>query len=372
MQDGVRFAETEEEYNASYQLRYKVYIEGMGRLKSKGDPIRKELRDKYDETARAVIAIKDGAPIGTLRLFWGGDAPFAQSLVDAYYLTPLLERLEQKQICIIERLMVDENHRGSSTTLRMYKEVMYFVLDHRAEVVVLDCQPHHINSYMKLGFRPFTKPFSYHGVGLVIPMILIVGDYEHLKLVGSPFAILTRPEALSYCSHVNSLLEIIGQTTNVISYTESNKQHFFKQLYANSRLLSNNKPKIFDTLSEEEISHVLEKSNIIYCSSGDFIIDKDNRGKTIFVILSGVVEIQREGQLQAIVSPGEIIGEITFFLGVPSSVNIVAATDDVSILSLDDASMSYLLKFESMLANKIYKNICRGLCSRIISNNVDL
>jgi predicted GNAT family N-acyltransferase len=343
----------------------------MGRLKSKGDHINKELRDDHDETARSVVAIKNGAPIGTLRLFWGGDAPFTQSLIEAYCLTPLFEQLKINQICIVERLMVDESHRGLSTTLRMYKEVMYFVLNHRIEVVVLNCQPQHINTYMKLGFRPFTKPYSYPGIGLVIPMALVVGDYEHLNLIDSPFALLTRPEALSYCHHVDQLKEIVEQKSNLISYTESNKTHFLNQLYADSSLLLDKKPKIFDDLSMDELSRVIKKSHIINCSLGDYIIDKDNIGKTIFVILSGVVEIRQEGHLQSIVSPGEVIGEITFFLGVRSSVDIVAATDDVRILSLDDASMSYLLKFDSTLANKIYKNICRGLCSRIISNNVD-
>ena len=71
MRDGVRFAENEDDLRASFQLRYKVYVESMGRLKDKGDHKRKELRDEQDKNARSVIAIKKGQPIGTLRLFWG-------------------------------------------------------------------------------------------------------------------------------------------------------------------------------------------------------------------------------------------------------------------------------------------------------------
>mgnify|MGYP000423827428 CR=1 FL=1 len=367
MEDGVRFAETEEELRASYQLRYKVYVECMGRLKDKGDHIQKELRDENDEKARAVIAIKDGVAIGTLRLFWGGDTDFSQSLIEAYHLSPFINLLDAKQICIVERLMVDETHRGSTTTLRMYKEVMHFVLDHYVEAVFLDCEPHHLNSYLKLGFRPFTETYTYPGIGLVIPMILITGDYEHLKKVGSPFAMLTREEDLSHCLHTNELIHKIDHTTNIVSYSIEGQGEYLSQIYADTQLLSNTKPKIFDELGDDEIKRVIEKSHIIECSLGDHIIEKNNSAKTIFVLLSGVVEVRRGKELQAVIAPGEIIGEIAYFLKVPRTASIVAATGNVRVLSLDEAAMSRLLKYESTVANNILMNICRTLCFRVIS-----
>ena len=367
MLDGVRFAENEEELHSSYRMRYRVYVEGMGRLKDKGDHELKELRDDYDAIARAVITIKNGEPIGTLRLFWGGDAVFPETLKKAYHVTPFQDVVDEKKICIVERLMVDEKHRGSSTTLRMYKEVMHFVLKHQIEVVLLDCEPHHLNSYLKLGFRPFAPTYSYPGIGLVIPMVLISGDYEHLKRVGSPFALLTREEDLSHCRHTEQLLEKIGRGKNVLSQSLCNPGDYIKHLYSNADLFQNDKPKIFDDLSEDEIQRLLEKSHIIECSLGDHIIEKDNAAKTMFVLLSGFVEVRREEELQAVISPGEIIGEIAFFLQVPRTASIIAATEDVRILSLDEAAMSRLLKYESELANKILKNICRGLCHRVIN-----
>ena len=205
MQDGVRFSATEQEFNASYQLRYKVYVEQMGRFKDMGNHELKELKDEHDNYARSIIAIKDGLAIGTLRLFWGQDKNFSPWLIDAYHLSLFLKELDPQQICIVERLMVDLCHRGGSATLRMYKEVMHFVLDHHIEAVLLNCEPHHLNSYLKLGFKPFAEIYSYPGIGLVIPMVLITGDYEHLKRIGSPFYLLTREEDFSHCRLVSVL-----------------------------------------------------------------------------------------------------------------------------------------------------------------------
>lgn len=366
MQDGVRFAETEEELHASYQLRYKVYVEGMGRLKDKGDHDLKLLRDEHDSVARAIVAIKNGIAVGTLRLFWGGDAPFNKSLIEAYHLEPFQKTLDDREICIIERLMVDEKHRGSAIALQMYKLVWDFSIKNHIEAGFLDCEPHHLNSYLKLGFRPFAKTYSYPGIGLVIPMMYIPGDYEHLKLVGSPFSLLTKDGEYK---HTAQLLEMIKHGSGILPKTESDKEDYLRQIYTDSRLLSNDKPKIFDSLSDAEIDQIIAKSIIIKCGRGDHVIEANNAAKTMFVLLSGFVEVRRSsGELQAIISPGEVIGEIAFFLHVPRSASIVAATDDVKILSLDEPSMNRLLKYDSSLANKVLMNLCRSLCFRVINN----
>lgn len=366
MQDGVRFAENDDDLRASFQLRYKVYVESMGRLKDKGDHKRKELRDEQDKNARSIIAIKKGQPIGTLRLFWGGDAPFSETLIDGYRLAPFLQVLDENQVCVVERLMVDEKHRGSSATLRMYKEVMCFVFKKRIEAIFLDCEPHHLNSYLKLGFRPFAETYSYPGIGLVVPMVLICGDYRHLKKVGSPFSMLVSEDDLAYCRHTDELRDLVTNQGKVVSQAQSEPEDFLRNIYAEPTLLENSKPKIFDSLTEEEIQRVIKKSHIIEVSQGDRIIEKDNAAKTMFVLLSGVAEVRRNGELQAVISPGELIGEIAFFLNVPRSANITAVTADVRILSLDESSMSRLLKFECDLANKILINISRSLCYRVV------
>lgn len=366
MEDGVRFAETEEELRASFRLRYKVYVESMGRLKDKSDHERRELRDRQDEVARAVVAIKDGEAIGTLRLFWGGDASFSDTLVEAYRIRPFLDVVPEDRICVVERLMVDEAHRGSSAALRLYKQVMCFVFEKKVEAIFLDCEPHHLNSYLKLGFRPFADTYSYPGIGLVVPMVLICGDYQHLRDVGSPFSMLVTEDDLRYCEYTDQLRSLIGQQ-HVFSEEESEPSEFLKKIYAFPGLLDSAKPKIFDDLTETEIRRVVRRSHIIEVTKGDRIIEKNNAARTMFVLLSGIAEVWNNEQLQAVISPGELIGEIAFFLNKPRSATIRAATDDVRVLSLDEASMSRLLKHDAELANKLLMNIAKTLCYRVVA-----
>jgi CRP-like cAMP-binding protein len=264
--------------------------------------------------------------------------------------------------------MVDEPHRRSNTTLQMYKEIIRFVLAHRIEVALLDCEPHHLNSYLKLGFRPIGETYSYPGIGLVIPMLLIAGDYQHMIRIGSPFALLVNKEDLNYCQHTDELLSIFEQSSNLLSQASTDKAEFIQQINADASLLATDSPKIFDLLSQDELDRVIEKSHIIECKLGDHIIEQNNAAKTLFVLLSGIVKVERNGLLQALISPGEAIGEIAFFLNVPRTANIIAATNDVRVLSIDDAAISRLLKYDSVLANKILLNLCRLLCTRVINN----
>jgi len=90
----------------------------------------------------------------------------------------------------------------------------------------------------------------------------------------------------------------------------------------------------------------------------------------MFILLSGILEILRDGQLQAVIYPGDVIGEISFFLHVPRTADIIAATDNVKLLSLDEASLSRLLKYDHTLANKILMNICRNLCTRVMGTEI--
>lgn len=209
MEDGIRFAETPEELHAAYQLRYKTYVASMGRFNDSCDHVRQELKDHYDENARIVVAIKNNKAIGTLRVLWGKGTGFDQYLTKAYRITPFLNKIDPAKICIVERLMVDKSHRGSITMLRMFNEVMAFILSQQIELLLINAEAQNANTYIKLGCVPFTKQFSYPGIGPVTPMALVVGDYQHLVRVGSPFSLLTTAEDTNFCRHTLQLLDII-------------------------------------------------------------------------------------------------------------------------------------------------------------------
>ena len=368
MESGVRFAKTDEELKTSYRLRYTVYIEGMSRLKDKADHVLKELRDEADRYARCIIAVKNNKVIGTLRVFWGKDCAFSTSLIDAYGLSSFLNNIKQDKICIAERLVVDENSRGSSTTLLIYKELMNFVIENQIEAVFLDCETHHLNSYLKLGFRPFSSTYSYPGIGLVIPMVLITGDYQHLKRVGSPFAFLTREQDLAYCRHTEILQSIILGKNRIVSVGSTSYEKFLDKIHSFMEKITEKKKGFLVDFSDDELEKILRKSHIVECEKGAQITVKGNPSQSIYLLLSGMIEIRHHNELQAIITANEIIGEVSYFLDLPWMINMYAASN-IKILVLNRTQISLVLKNDMGLANKLLLKFCQQLSQKIIDNS---
>ncbi len=246
MEDGIRFAETAEEQHAAYRLRYKTYVQTMGRFNDNCDHLRQELRDKYDDSARTVVAIKNNQAIGTLRVLWGRDSAFDQHLKNAYRIEPFLDVVDPSKICVVERLMVDESHRGSATMLRMFNAVMHFILEQQIELLLINAEAHHSNSYVRLGCRPFTKQYLYPGIGPVTPMALVVGDYQHLQRVGSPFSLLATADDVNYCRHTHAFTNIIRHESTNISAPKKQSHSILPRLTAANNPLFARKPSTFN------------------------------------------------------------------------------------------------------------------------------
>jgi len=211
MKNTVKFAETAEELRTAYQLRYKLYVENMNRCLDISDHKNRELRDPSDEYGRIIISVKNNETRGTLRLLWGADRPFNYKQTENYNLSPFLSTMGAEKVCIIERLMVDKQSRQSLTLLQMYDMVMQFILNNKIELVVISAEAHYFSSYLKQGFRHHAKPYNNPGLGPTTPMAWVVGDYDHLIKVGSPYAALASADQLSYCQHTNDLLKIVNQ-----------------------------------------------------------------------------------------------------------------------------------------------------------------
>jgi CRP/FNR family transcriptional regulator len=70
----------------------------------------------------------------------------------------------------------------------------------------------------------------------------------------------------------------------------------------------------------------------------------------------------------AVLSAGDVFGEMAFLLERPRSRDVYAATDGVRILSLSEAKLRQMIKNDPAIAAQLLLNVSKMLCLRILKD----
>ncbi len=232
-----------------------------------------------------------------------------------------------------------------------------------------DCEPHLLNVYQGLGFRPYTKRnVNSPETGYLVPLVLVPEDLDYLREIKSPIV----PSLTDFGDDAqvpDVLDELLTGGAGVLSQRLISMPTYWAALANSLTRFEDGRTTIFDGLSDNEIQLCLAKSNVIECSPGDRVIKKGNVAQNMFVILSGTLEVRADNQVKAILSAGDMVGDIAFFLGLPRTLDVYAATNDVRVISLSESTLRSLMEGEPAIAAKLLQNITKMLCFRLVSSH---
>ena len=365
---GVHLAESQEEREAVYRLRYDIYVQEMGRFGGIADHQGRRLVEPEDSTARIFYAAEsDGNVVATLRLSWGGDAAFSQRLVDCYQLAPFLAEMKPEQIAVGERGMVTPRLRGSPIYAELGRFSRDFSSDKRIQLIFGACEPHLLSLYISQGWRTFSKHnINSAEVGFVIPIVMVVEDVAYLRRIGSPSAATARDFGAD--ARIPACVDrLITNGGNVISQRLTASGAYWGEIHDALEQLGESRVGAFDGLSEPQAQHCLGKSNIIDCVAGDRVLKKGNVARNLFVVLEGTLEVRDGDTLLRVLSPGDVLGEIAFLLEQPRSADVYAATD-ARVLSLSEGTVRELIESDPEVAAHLLLNVSKMLCRRLLEH----
>ena len=361
-----QFATTTEEREAIYRLRYEVYVEERHSYKDVADHENRLLFDTYDQTGRLLYARVGDEVVGSLRLNWGADVPFTKEIMTTYEIQRFLPIIPMGQMIIFSRFMIRSDYRRKGVSFQFLATMFTFFLENGLQLAFCDCRPHLINSYVRLGFRTYAQTYNDPIAGLLVPLVMIVEDGEHFEQIGSPLAPLLQNYSLQ--SDIPArVVSLIPQLTPVQSDINTRKSGYWSRVHDTLERYDVSNITIFDGLSDEETSRFLTKSHIISCSLGDKIVSKGSVDRTVFIILSGIVEIRNGDQVIAVQSKGDVIGEVAFLLRSERMADVYAVTDDVKILSLSEKTLQDLIESEPTIAARLLHNLAKILSMRLVS-----
>lgn len=372
MQITVRLAETPEDFQKIYRLRYEIYVREMGRPQSYADHDKELIQEPYDETGRLYLAeTSDGLIIGTMRCNLRKDGPLeAEELYNLDLFTPFYP----DQISMTTKLMVKKEFRNTSAAAML---AVHGYIDFRESGIKLDfidANPHLVRLYQQMGYRLYKENINHKDYGNVIPMVFLLDDIEYMMEINSPF----RRYAKRY-----------QNTDEAAKFFQENFPEYarVRPLFSiDSEKLwdafSNdlNKPpqevlQILKGFSPEESSKVLSQLDLIQYDSGDVVFQEGEESSGMFCILDGQAEvfINQDGKEipVAILTQGETFGEQGFLTAIKRNAGI-RLRDKSRILVLTQSEFKKLENSYPKLANKLLINLFGILVKRFNENSRSL
>ncbi|MCZ6807630.1 MAG: cyclic nucleotide-binding domain-containing protein [Deltaproteobacteria bacterium] len=358
---------TDAEREEVYRFRYDIYVEELNRYGDIADHENRLLVEPDDELAHLYLIRHEGRVIGTARLSWGADpGALNDRIVEQYDLKPFLDAVPHRHLAVGERLMFAPEYRGGPLLFKFISEFLVSFSKQGIQLFFGDCEPHLLNSYQSLGYRPYTqRHVNKAETGYLIPILFVTGDLDYLRSIGSPLlnALKDSAEEAGVPENLDQLL--VG-TKSILNHAIDSKAKEWALLQARIREVGGEELSLFSGMDDNEIDACLEKSVRIDCQKGDKLIKKGNPAKNLYAVIRGNLEVKSGDEVIAVRSPGDIIGEIAFFLTLPRTMDVYAATDDVQVVSFSQSALRKLIKTQPEAATKLLFNMSKLLCMKVV------
>ncbi len=359
----VKYAETEADRNEVYRLRHEIYVEELGDNKVPSDGY---MTDIIDDQARLLMALDGDKLVGTLRISWGGDGPLAAKFYKYFNLSHFSSVVVEEQIIVFDRFVIIPQYRGTHVPFQLLAAVSIFSLEHHIQLAFCSCNPHLLNLYLSLGFRTYTSNYDSGGAGILVPLIFVCEDLDYLRKVGSP--LLAFEEGHTFNSDTPAkVASLIALGKPGLESAKEDKITEWVQAYDLLSQTGTSRISIFQDMNEADVTKILASSHVIECKTGDYVIVSGRGYHSIFVILSGSVEIRTGDQITGIRTEGDVVGEIGFLLKQRRIADVVAATDNVRVLSLREKTIHRLQETEPALAAQLMHNLARIVALKMVS-----
>lgn len=121
---------------------------------------------------------------------------------------------------------------------------------------------------------------------------------------------------------------------------------------------------LFEHCSKKELEHIALIADEIDLPAGKKLITEGERGREFFVIVSGEVEVRRNGRKIDTMGPGGFAGEMALLSKAPRNATVTATTE-VDVLVITDRAFTTLLEKNT----EIWLKVTRALAERLANTD---
>jgi predicted GNAT family N-acyltransferase len=355
----VRLAETCEDKAKVFSFRYQTYCVQQQLFLDVADHDRRWLRDVDDEDGLIWLAEQDGEAVGTLRANVASNGAFSEELTEIFDLEKFVAVIDAERIAVLSRFIVAPQLRGGMVSGGLMAHAAQYGIAHRMDTVFCDCEPHLVDLYRRIGFRPFKPLYNHPTSGLLVPLVLLLSDRDHLVRVNSLMLALI-PEDFPHTAEA-SLLELIGSDV-----VRSPDTRLFADMETRANGDVDTPSSLLDGLTVEERERLFTRSNVLSVRSGDALIRASHVSRTVYVVLDGTFQITVGEQIVGVAVPGDFFGEIALLLDASRTAEVRAVTPG-EVVAVSDRVLQRLIVEEPAIASKVLLNFSRGLARKLLA-----
>lgn len=126
------------------------------------------------------------------------------------------------------------------------------------------------------------------------------------------------------------------------------------------RMLILKSARIFADVSDDHLVEVAAGMTELFFNPGETIIRQGERGRSIYIIVSGRVAVDRDGERLAELDAREVFGELAAFDPGPRSAT-VTALEPTHLLELDNRHVEALMTHNIDMLRAVIRMLCRRL-----------
>jgi serine/threonine protein phosphatase PrpC len=125
---------------------------------------------------------------------------------------------------------------------------------------------------------------------------------------------------------------------------------------------------IFNPLELKDIVHLVQSGVVMQVAKGTVVVKEGEFDRNLYVIISGQMEVNKQGEHLALLNAGTHFGEMSLFLAGPRSASVVAECDSV-LLELPFHVFDSFFKSSPRAGVEVLKAISREFASRLSESN---
>ncbi len=366
----VHIARTQEEREAVYRFRYQVYYKEYGRELGSPDHDRQWVTDEDDEKDFSTILFT-GTPkemTGTVRLRHWEPGRVPQYEIDEVSMD-VFPDIEQRYTGEIGRLMIRKTMRGK-LVLAAIMQTAYelFCGEYNTDLVFLYCSPGLVHHYRKLGCRTFGGRIVHAPDGIMVPLVNIVSDLDYHRRVGS----LVTPLVRRYFGpRKRPPLDLVPYQS-ILESTEAPIELDSEKIWAEMQAaVTGQEPdsgSFLGSLPDDLVQHLTEKGFVLRVTRGTLMTRTGFGEQEMYLVLDGLFEVRAGDRQLSVMEPGDLFGELAFFLPGHRRTADVRALTDGRLLVLRGKTLQRLIESDSKTAARLMHKIGTVMAQRLAAS----